>query len=214
LIKISLVLAISNNEQMKEQFNQLINQTNESRLKKFYNLSELQELTGMSLRSLKYRMLTVKIKYEGVTNLLTKKEKQWQIHYSLITEFLPKYKTKNRTIYSFQWESLATWNPLNRYDIAYHVEVINQIKHRIPNNTIAYTVELDSRNVNHTHIISDAKQADLEQAINEVFQMLLGKQMKKEVRVEVEPIYDKYRAIEYIRKAPLASGIITTSKQK
>ena len=47
---------------MNNRFNELINETNSYRIKKYYNLSQLEELTGMSIRSLKYRMLDVKQK--------------------------------------------------------------------------------------------------------------------------------------------------------
>jgi hypothetical protein len=51
---------------MKE-FNVLINETNDTRMKRYYNLSELVKITGMSTRALKYRMLDVKKKYGGYT---------------------------------------------------------------------------------------------------------------------------------------------------
>jgi hypothetical protein len=189
-----------------KRFNELINETNSNRIKKYYNLSQLEELTGMSIRALKYRMLDVKEKYKYIPSLLAKKNRQWQIHYTIVKEFEPKYNTKTKTIYTYNWVSMATWNPLYNYDIKYHVEVVNQIKKELPDNTILYSVEADNRNINHTHIVSDADTDELNKAVTSTLKRYI--ENEKEIRVLVESVYNKFSTIEYIKKAPLTSGVL------
>jgi hypothetical protein len=191
---------------MNTRDSEIINETNSNRIKKYYNLSQLEELTGMSIRSLKYRMLDVKQKYKDIPMLLSKRQRKWQIHYTIVHEFHPKYNLKEKTIYTSDWTSMATWNPKDNYDKEYHIELINQIKQRLPNKTIAYTIELDRRNIHHTHIISDAKTEELNVAVTDTFKTFIGN--TKETQILVAPLYDKFRAIEYIKKAPQSSGII------
>lgn len=187
-------------------YNQLLNETNDTRLKVYYSLTELMELTGMCARALKYRMLTVKKKYEGVPSLLSKKDRTWKIHYTIVNEFDPKYNIKSKTIHNYNWTTMATWNPKFNYDVKYHQELINQIKEQLPNNVVSYTVETDGRGVNHAHIISDA---DMKQ-LNDAVTLTIRKYIEDpyECRVLVEPIYNKYSAVEYLKKAPLTSGIL------
>lgn len=187
-------------------FKRLINDTNEKRIKVFYNLTELEGLTGLSTRALKYRMLVVKKKYKEVPSLLSKKNREWQIHYTIVEEFIPKYKTKNRVVSTYDLKSMATWNPKCNYDVQYHLEVIKEIKEQLPDNIITYVVEKDGRGVNHTHIVSDATTLNLNTVLNNT----LRKYMTDEegIQILVEPITNKFSTIEYIRKAPIASGTL------
>jgi len=190
---------------MKE-FDNLINQTNESRIKVYYNLAELEKLTGMSIRALKYRMLEVKNKYKDVPTLLSKKYRQWHIHYTIVDEFMPKYNTKGRTIETFDLKTIATWNPQFNYDVKFHLQLIKEIKEQLPTNLITYTVELDSRGYNHTHFVSDADPNKVHLAIKKTFgKYLLG---KTDIQFEIEPIKNKFSTMEYIKKAPIASGTL------
>lgn len=191
--------------QMKE-FNTLINKTNDNRIKVYYNLSELERLTGLSIRALKYRMLDVKKKYNGVPSLLSKKNREWQIHYTIVDEFNPKYKTKNRNVETYDLQSMATWNPKFNYDVKYHLELIKEIKSQLPKNIISYAVELDKREINHTHIVSDADVYSLNAAINNTIRKYLLND--NEIQILVEPIRNKHETVEYIKKAPKISGTL------
>lgn len=189
-----------------KRFNQLLDETNDTRLKIYFNLSELKEITGLSDRALKYRMLYVKKKYNEVPSLLAKKDRKWKIHYSIVNEFEPKYKIKNTTAYNYNWESMATWNPKFNYDEAVHTTLVNEIKKKLPTNKISYAIEKDGRGTNHTHIVSDANVPELTNAVNETIRKYIGD--SKDCRVLVENIYNKYSAIQYIRKAPLSFGTL------
>ncbi len=189
---------------MKE-FNKLINQTNESRIKVFYNLAELEKLTGLSTRALKYRMLEVKEKYKDVPMLLSKKFREWHIHYTIVDEFKPKYNIKGSTGI-FDLKTIATWNPKYNYDVKYHLQLIKEIKEQLPTNLITYTVELDSRGYNHTHLVTNADLHQVHIAINTILnKYLLG---KSEIQFDIDHINNKFGTVEYIKKAPIVSGTL------
>ncbi len=188
------------------EFKQLLDQTNSKRIKVYFNLTELMNITGLSIRALKYRMLTVKEKYNGIPSLLTKVDRTWRIHYSIVNEFEPKYNLKYKTEYTYNWISMATWNPKFQYDEKYHVEVVAQIKKQLPNNKISYSIELDARGVNHTHIITDVATKELNKIVTSIIRNYI--EDPSECRVQVETIYNKYCLVEYIKKAPVSNGVL------
>lgn len=185
---------------------QIINQINGNRIKKYFNLTQLEEITGLSPRALKYRMVTVKKKYKDMPNLLHRKKREWQIHYTIVDEFNPKYNLKKKTLFTQNWESMVTWNPKHNYDCDYHYELVSQLKKRLPENTFVYAVEKDGRGVNHTHIISNASVSELSDATDSVMKTYI--QTPSEMRIKIEPLIKKYSALEYIRKMPQIGGII------
>jgi hypothetical protein len=187
-------------------YDKLLSEANSNRIKTYYNLTELAEITGMCLRALKYRMINVKKKYNDVTMLLNKKNREWQIHYTIIKEFEPRYKVKNSTIYNFNWVSMATWNPKFNYDIKYHVHIVDEVKKQLPNNTIFYAVEVDGRGLNHTHLISDAQTPLLNEVVTSTIRKYIDDE--KECQILVELIHNKYSSVEYLRKKPLASAVL------
>ena len=187
-------------------YDKLLDEANSNRIKAYYNLTELTDKTGMCLRALKYRMVEIKKKYNDVPMLLNKKNREWQIHYTIIKEFEPRYKIKNSTIYNFNWVSMATWNPKFNYDIKYHIHLVNEIKKQLPDNTIFFAVEVDGRNMNHTHLISNAETHILSEVVNSTIRKYIDD--VKECQVLVEPIHNKYSSVEYLRKEPLAGGIL------
>jgi hypothetical protein len=183
----------------------LINEANENRIKLFYNLSELTTITGLKIRTLKYRMLQVKERYADIPNLLRKEGRTWKIHYTLIIEFLPKYNNTNKTIYTENWVSTSSWNTKNNYTIDYHLKLIDEVKKQLPSCKIGYTIERDKRGVNHVHLISTAKPNELTIAVESVIHLYLD---VTECRVQTNKINNKYSMVEYLRKASLHGAII------
>ena len=196
---------VTNNIVLKDYYGSL-DTTNDKRLKLYFNLTELMSITGLSIRTLKYRMAIVKKKYINIPSLLSKKRIEWQIHYSLIKEFMPKYNIKTKTLHNYNWESTATWNPQYNYDVEYHTEIVNQIKAQLPNNILSYAVETDSRGINHTHVISDAQKHELYKAVSSTILKFI--ENPKECQIYCETIHNKYSAVEYIKKAPLKNGVL------
>lgn len=184
-------------------FKEIINETNGKRIKHYFNLTQLVEITGLSIRSLKYRMLTVKEKYKDVPNLLHKEGREWRLHYTIVSEFLPKYKTNKATIYNHNWESITTWNTKNSYDIKYHKAIIDEVVSELPNNKIAYTIEKDKRGINHVHLISDVPVEILNTTIKTTLSKYLT--LKRECWIQTNTINNKFSVIEYIKKASITN---------
>ena len=183
-----------------------INEINKTRIKIYYNLNELTNITGLKTRALKYRMLEVKEKYSDIPNLLKKEGRSWKIHYTLIIEFMPKYSPTTKTIYNDNWTSTSTWNPKNNYTIDYHVQLVEEVKAKLPEHKIAYTIETDRRGVHHVHLMSTAKTFDLANAIETVLGQYM--ELKKECMLQTTKIHNKYSLFEYLRKASLSGAIL------
>jgi hypothetical protein len=186
--------------------NKLLNEINKTRIKIYYNLNELTEITGLKTRALKYRMLEVKEKYVDVPHLLSKEGKYWKIHYTIVNEFMPKYSPTTKTIYNENWTSTSTWNPKNNYTIDYHVQLVNEVKARLPKHKIAYTIEKDKRGYYHVHLMSTAKTSDLANAVEVVLGQYLD--LKRECMLQTTNIHNKYSLFEYLRKASLGGAIL------
>jgi hypothetical protein len=190
---------------MKEKYNKLVNESNMKRSNIYYQLNQLNDITGLSERMLKYKMLKVKQKYVGVTSLLKKDGKKWKIHESIVNEFMPVNKRKKHNENNYNWKSFVTWNPFQNYDADYHVEIVNQIKNEMPDNIIKYTVELDGRGYNHVHFISDATVPQTKKIVEKV---ILNYFSWFEITYQVAEINNKYSSVSYTRKAPVKAGII------
>ena len=190
---------------MKEQFNKLVNESNKKRSNIYYQLNQLTEITGLSTRMLKYKMLIVKEKYSGITNLLKKEGRCWAIHHSIINEFMPVNKRKSNDEISYQWSSFVTWNPYRNYDADYHVELIKQIKSNLPENTIKFTVELDKRGFNHVHFITDAEVSKTKKVVEQVIFKYFS---WFEVSHQVTEIKNQFSSKEYLQKAPVRNGLL------
>lgn len=190
----------------------IINELSKEKVKIYFKLNQLSEITGLKPRALKYRMIEVKAKYANIPALLKRNGRSWQIHYSIIDEFLPKKKRKETNIYTFDWKNIVTWNPKENYDVDYHIELIHQIKEQLPNNTILYAIETDSRDINHVHFVTDADMDELNKVVDRTLKLFLshqiGKKTHKEYHLEINKIYNKYNLVSYLRKAPLSCGII------
>jgi hypothetical protein len=190
---------------MKEKFNKLINSTNSKRINIYYQLNQLTKITGLSPRMLKYKMVKIKEKYSGVTNLLEKDGKKWKIHYSIVNEFMPVNKRKSYSENNYNWQSFVSWNPFENYDTAYHQELIYQIKNEMPDNYIKYTIELDGRGYNHVHFITDGKLAEVKTIVeNVIFKYFSW----AEISFEASTIINKFSSVGYANKAPIITEII------
>ena len=190
---------------MKEVFNELINSANNKRIKTYYKLNQLPEITGLSIRMLKYKMIKVKEKYNGVTSLLEKDGKQWKIHYSIINEFMPINKRNSYNENNYDWQSFVSWNPFQNYDKEYHQELIYQIKNEMPDNYIKYTIEQDRRGYNHVHFITDAQLSQVKTIVEKV---IFNYFSWTEISFEATTIINKYSSVSYANKAPIITEII------
>jgi hypothetical protein len=187
---------------MKVESKEIINKINSGRIKVHYKLNELEGITGLCSRSLKYKMKSIKDKYADIPSLLIKSGREWKIHYTIIDEFMPIYKKQQTNIYNHGWQTMLTWNLKNNYDYSYHIELIEQVKTIIPSTNIAYVVEHDGRGYNHVHAIVDLEKKEVEQAVDEVLNRYL---CKTDYRSQIEKINNKSSVTTYLQK----SGRIT-----
>lgn len=187
---------------MKKECNEIINEVNSHRAKIYYQLNQLQEMTGMSERSLKYRMKIIKEKYVTIPTLLHRTGRAWQIHYTIINEFMPKYKKSQTIISNHRWETLLTWNTKDNYDVKYHTQLINEVKENLPSVNIGYVIETDGRGFNHVHAVTDGYKESVEKAVD----LILSKYIdRSQYRCQIEKINNNGSIISYLKK----SGEIT-----
>ncbi len=183
----------------------LIEQCNSKRSKIYYRLNQLEDITGLSPRMLKYKMKYIKAKYENVPSLLRKNGKSWKIHISIVNEFMPIRKRQFCTESSYQWRTMVTWNTKENYPPEYHTQLVQEIKGALTNYLIKYAIEMDKRGVNHTHFMTDASEIETKKAVDLVIAKYFN---EKEVITKVSPILNKYSSVCYTNKAPIISGVI------
>lgn len=187
---------------MKEQCKQIINKINDNRAKVYYQLNQLEQITGMSPRSLKYRMKEVKNKYTNIPSLLYKDGRAWQIHYTIINEFFPKYNKKQTSIDNHKWETIVTWNTKDGYDVNYHIQLIKEVKQILPQVNMGYVIERDGRGVNHLHALTDGSMSEVEVAVVGVLNKYIE---PNQYYFDVENINNRSSSTSYLKK----SGTIT-----
>ncbi|WP_291147045.1 hypothetical protein [Flavobacterium sp. UBA7680] len=187
---------------MIEESKNIIDKINSNRAKIYYQLNQLEEITGMSPRTLKYRMKLVKEKYSNIPSLLKRNGKAWQIHYTLIDEFLPKYNKKQSNLTNHKWETIMTWNTKDSYDINYHVQLIKEVKQKLPSVNIGYVIETDGRGVSHLHAITDGFKDNVEIAVSGILNKYID---SGQYRCQIEKINNYGSITSYLKK----SGEIT-----
>lgn len=190
---------------MKEKYNNLINQCNDKRSNIYYQLNQLNELTGLSTRMLKYKMVLVKKKYDGVPTILKKIGSKWQIHHSIISEFMPVNKRKSYNENNYDWKTFVSWNPYQNYDSDYHFELIKEMKQKLPVSAIKYTIELDGRGFNHVHFITDATLPDAKMMVENILFKYFS---WHEISFQVAKINNKFCSVSYTQKAPVKIGTL------
>jgi hypothetical protein len=182
--------------------NETINNINKNRVKIFYQLNQLGEITGLSPRTLKYRMKLVSKKYADMPSLLIKNGRAWQIHYTIIDEFMPIYTKSQTTLSNHKWETFVTWNTKDNYDVKYHIQLITEVKEKLPSCNIAYVIETDQRGYNHLHALADSLNDEVKEAVSDV----MGKYVNKgDYRLQIEKINNRTSVTSYLKK----SGTIT-----
>jgi hypothetical protein len=173
---------------------------------KYYQLNQLMSITGLSQRMLKYRMLKVKDKYKDFKELLFRKSNKWQIHHSIINEFMPLRKKVISLSNSTDWICFVTWNTIENYQIDYHVQLLKLIKEKLPLGTkIKYVIEKDKRGVNHVHFLTNATINETIKCVNQVLYQFFN---WYEIMTKVTEINDLDSVQNYLAKAPIKSGEI------
>lgn len=183
---------------MKNRKITILEAISKSSVKIYYSLKSLEKITSLSTRSLKYRMKLIKKKYEGKEFYLSKKGKQWNIHYTLINEFLPKYKGKRENIYVENWITEFSWNFKFNYSIDYHKKLIDLVKDELKQFKIGYCLEKDKRGYYHIHGMTNATRDIVLEKVISVLNRYLS---NNEFILNVDEIRNKYCYVEYMKKS-------------
>ncbi len=169
----------------------------------YYSTSEVIAMTGISLRTLKYRIK----EYYGISSKMKKVNRKWQIHHDLISYFLPKSKRKNiKTVYDIEWKSFITWAPKDHYAEEYHVALIKQIIGKYPSGLFLPVIEKNKRGVNHVHMISNLEPTLIEKSIRDLLNECWS---FWDFRLEVDSVQDKVLVVNYTLKDSYAVESIT-----
>lgn len=164
--------------------------------KKYYTSAEVIGKVGICLRTFRYRIAKLRIKYANIPSLLFKKDNQWFIHRQLLQEFVPK-KRRTKTIFNKQWNTLATWITLDNYDIAYHEQLVKEIKEALPKGNFDYVVEQTKAGINHTHLVCDLSVQELEKPVGEIINNYIP---KTDYRLQIEKVKASALARIYMDK--------------
>ncbi|WP_028871288.1 hypothetical protein [Psychroserpens burtonensis] len=182
----------------KNTFNQQLDDFYENRKqRKYYSYNDIINITGISERTFRYRINKLKKKYEDVPSLLVKKNRKWKIHYTLVDEFMPKYKPRTLTLSNYDWKTFITWCMAEKYSKDYHQQLINEVMIKFNNNSFYYCIEKTKRGLNHVHILSNASKNEL---TNEVDKILCKYLNKNAYRLQVEEMMKKSQAVRYLNK--------------
>lgn len=181
---------ISFDKQLEEYFSN-------KKQRKYYTYNDIINITGISERTFRYRIKQLKNKYKNVPSVLIKKNRKWKIHYTLVEEFMPKYKPRTITISNYDWKSFITWCMVDNYKKDYHQQLINEVVREFPDNTFYYCIEKTKKGVNHVHMVTNATKSELITEVNKILSNYLSKYA---YRLEVEELMKKSQAVRYINK--------------
>lgn len=169
----------------------------ERKKKDYYSCSDVMEITGISERTLRYRLKELAELYKDVPSLINKKNRKWRIHANLVDQFLPKYEPRVYTLANYDWKSVTTWITVDNYDEAYHRQLIYEVEQAYPDNTFHCVIEKTKKGINHVHIVSDAPSDKLYSGVTATLNQYIE---PSRYRYEVEDIRNKPQIIRYLKK--------------
>lgn len=181
---------ISFDKQLEEYFSN-------KKQRKYYTYNDVINLTGISERTFRYRISELKNRYKNVPSLLAKKNKKWQIHYTLVDDFMPLYKPRTITLSNFDWKSIITWCMVDNYGRDYHQQLINEVLLKFPEHSFYYCIEKTKKGVNHVHMVTNANKIEIKDEVDKILNRYLSKNV---YRLQVEDIMKKSQAINYLNK--------------
>ncbi len=170
---------------------------NELKMKIYFSSTDVMKITGISLRTLRYRIAELKVKYQGVKSLLFQKGNKWQIHNDIVGEFLPKYEPRWKNLYNINWKSFITWSTLNNYDMAYHRQLADDLALKNPGIRFYYVLERTENGKYHAHLLSTGDTKDIDKSLRKILSDYIP---YFEYRLEVSDVRNKVMAINYLQK--------------
>lgn len=170
---------------------------NELKMKIYFSSTDIMNMTGISLRTLRYRIAELKIKYKGVKSLMFQKGNKWNIHNDIVGEFLPKYEPRWKNLYHINWQSFITWITLNNYDMDYHKQLADELAFKNPGIRFYYVLEQTESGKYHAHLLSTGETKEIKKSLKKILDEYIP---YFEYRTEVSEVRNKVMAINYLQK--------------
>ncbi len=172
------------------------------RLEDYYTTRQLIKITGVSERTIRYRISKLKVKYQGLSRYMYKENDQWFISKLIVDEFYSRYKPRKATRYNQPWQSFITWVMRDSYDDDAHNFLIQAVKEKFPNKDMnkewCFVIEKTKRGVNHVHGLSMLHHEEL---FGKVYQVIKDAGIPEtEYDVLVGEVENRHCAEKYLRK--------------
>lgn len=186
-------------EKEKERFYDILKESNDRRLKRWYKLNDLVPLKNISYKSLKNMVGPIYEKYNK-TGLIYKKGRRYYISYKLIDQFNLKQprKRKDITWYGMDWLANISYTTKDHYDLEYHTEIIKQIKDTTITVNYLSAIEQDKSGRLHVHMLADWNPETLKPVINKILKFY----MESDYNLYCEPCQLKGASLDYLIKNP------------
>ena len=120
-----------------------------------------------------------------------------KIHYTLVDEFITKYKPRTFTATNYDWETFITWSLAENYDKEYHQRLINEVMMSFDKFSFHYCIEKTKKGLNHVHMVTNADKNEITTEVDKILSNYLN---KNAYRLQVEDINKKSMAVRYINK--------------
>lgn len=186
-------------ESEKERFYELLKESNDKRLKRWYKLKDLVVLKDISYKSLKKMIKPLYLKHSK-TGLIYKKGRRYYISYKVLDEFVLKHPRKEKipNWYNYDWRANISYTTRDKYDLSYHEEIIKQIENATITVNFLSAIEEDLSGRLHVHMLADWDAEVLQPVINNILKFYLG----NEYSFYCKPVELKSASIDYLLKNP------------
>lgn len=186
-------------EKSKEQINKIYTERKKSIT---YSGKEVRIITGISLRTFRYRIEELREQYAGIGNLLELKKDGWIIHQDMVHHFFRKTKKRKiDNVYQVDWKTIITWAPSTDFPKEYHTHLIRQVMEAFPEGLFLPVIEQTESGVNHVHMLCTIDQVTIGNGIKDILKEYWD---WWDYRIEIEPIQDVVLAVNYVLKDQLA----------
>ena len=193
----------------------ILNKKNCGTLPIYYNLKQIAQITGLHYQVVRARNKKLKNGKYQKSDLIVKIRGTYRVDYSIVDEYMPKRKNKNRKtqpLINFEIKSFTTINPSSKYKSrAIFDDFMGRLKKEFPENNFIYGVEDDDHTKGsnmHIHIGTDLENLNLNRIYNLVdtyFGVYIN-DPKSRIMVKCETDVPTYKTYKYIIKKDLFSG--------
>ena len=165
--------------------------------KYYYTTNQVKEITGISERTLRYRVSELKENHKDEVYMRKDQYGNWEIHYSIVDSFMPRTKPRKETPFNMDWCTFLSWTTKENFESTFHNALINQILTEHPKAIFMYCVERSDAGINHVHMLSDVNHTVLSKTASKVLKAVLE---HDEFMLDYSPLRCKTSSVRYISK--------------